>query len=131
MKRMFVLKEPKDRRKVWAFLSKHSRKWEIYFVFCVTEHLRHMVCSVLDIISGLGDLYMKPDMKIERYETESLIAFWSSLSKWNHMKENKCTCIYFIRTKMIDFYRIGCYSRLPPKQKFISFIVYRSTWLGN
>ena len=30
----------------------------------------------------LGGLYMKPDMKIDRYETEkSHIAFWSSLSE--------------------------------------------------
>ena len=30
----------------------------------------------------LGGLYIKPDMKIDRYETEeSHIAFWSSLSK--------------------------------------------------
>ena len=49
MKRMFVLKESKDSKKVWVFWSEHSRKWEIYFLFCVTEHLRHMVCSVLEI----------------------------------------------------------------------------------
>ena len=51
MKRMFVLKESKDRfkRKVWVFWSEHSRKWEIYFVFCGIEHLHHMVCSVIEI----------------------------------------------------------------------------------
>ena len=46
---MFVLKESKDSKKVWVFWSEHSKKWEIYFVFGVTEHLRHMVCSVLEI----------------------------------------------------------------------------------
>ena len=51
MKRMFVLKESKDRfkRKVWVFWSEHSRKWEIYFVFCGIEDLHHMVCSVIEI----------------------------------------------------------------------------------
>ena len=49
MKQMFVLKELKDRRKAWVFWSEHSRKSGIYFVFCVTEHLRRMVCSVLEI----------------------------------------------------------------------------------
>ena len=38
----------KYRREIWVFWSEHSRKWEIYFVFCVTEHLRHMACSVID-----------------------------------------------------------------------------------
>ena len=46
---MFVLKESKDRRKAWVFWSEHSRKSGIYFAFCVTEHLRRMVCSVLEI----------------------------------------------------------------------------------
>ena len=49
IKRMFVLKESKYRRNAWVFLSEHSRKSGIYFVFCVTEHLRRMVCSVLEI----------------------------------------------------------------------------------
>ena len=31
-----VLKESKDRKKNSS--SQHPRKWEIYFVFCVTEH---------------------------------------------------------------------------------------------
>ena len=49
MKRMFVLKESKDSSRAWVFLSEPSRKSGIYFVFCVTEHLRRMVCSVLEI----------------------------------------------------------------------------------
>ena len=51
MKWMFVLKESKDKfkRKDWVFLSEHSRKWEIYFVFCGIEHLHHVVCSVIEI----------------------------------------------------------------------------------
>ena len=49
MKRMFVLKESKDRRKAWVFWFEHSRKSGIYFVFCVTEYLHRMVCSVLEI----------------------------------------------------------------------------------
>ena len=42
-------KRKKYRREIWVFWSEHSRKWEIYFVFCVTEHLRHMACSVIEI----------------------------------------------------------------------------------
>ena len=42
-------KRNKYRREIWVFWSEHSRKWEIYFVFCVTEHLRHMACSVIEI----------------------------------------------------------------------------------
>ena len=46
IKRMFVLKESKYRRNAWVFLSEHSRKSGIYFVFCVTEHLLRTICSV-------------------------------------------------------------------------------------
>ena len=36
----------------------------------------------MDSIKILGDLYLKPDMKIDQYDTEkSYIAFWSNLSK--------------------------------------------------
>ena len=42
-------KRNKYRREIWVFWSNHSRKWEIYFVFCVTEHLRDMACPVLEI----------------------------------------------------------------------------------
>ena len=35
------------RREIWVLWSEHSRKCKIYFVFCVTEHLRHMACSVI------------------------------------------------------------------------------------
>ena len=42
--------------------------------------------------------------------------------KWNHMKENICTCVYFIKTKMIGFYWIGRFSWTTPETKchFIS-----------
>ena len=46
---MFVLKQKNIGEKFEFFWSEHSRKWEIYFVFCVTEHLRHMACSVIEI----------------------------------------------------------------------------------
>ena len=42
-------KRKKYRREIWVFWSEHSRKWEIYFAFCVTEHLRHIACSVIEI----------------------------------------------------------------------------------
>ena len=40
-------KRKKYRREIWVLWSEHSRKCKIYFVFCVTEHLRHMACSVI------------------------------------------------------------------------------------
>ena len=42
-------KRKKYRREIWVFWSEHSRKWEIYFVFCATENLRHVACSVIEI----------------------------------------------------------------------------------
>ena len=42
-------KRKKHRREIWVFWSEHSRKWEIYFVFCVTENLRHVACSVIEM----------------------------------------------------------------------------------
>ena len=54
MKQMFVFK--KYRREIWVFWSEHSRKWEIYFVFCVAEHLRHMACSIIEINTCSQDL---------------------------------------------------------------------------
>ena len=56
MKRMFVLKGSKDGKEVWVFWPEHSRKWEIYFAFCITAHLRHMVCSALEINECSQDL---------------------------------------------------------------------------
>ena len=50
------LKRNKYRRETWVFLFEHSRKWEISFLFCVTEHLRHMACSVIKINTCLQDL---------------------------------------------------------------------------
>ena len=49
IKQMFVLKEINIGEKFEFYRSDNSRKWEIYFVFCVTEHLRHMACSVIEI----------------------------------------------------------------------------------
>ena len=45
-KQMLVLKEINMGEKFEFFYLNHSRKWQIYFVFCVTEHLRHMAFSV-------------------------------------------------------------------------------------
>ena len=42
-------KRKKYRREIWVFWSEHSRKWDTYFVFYVTEHLRHMAYSVIEI----------------------------------------------------------------------------------
>ena len=45
---MFVLKEINIGEK-FEFLDLNTQeKWEIYFVFCVTEHLRQMACSVIE-----------------------------------------------------------------------------------
>ena len=49
MKQMFVLKEINIGEKFEFFDLNTQEKWEIYFVFCVTEHLRHMACSVIEI----------------------------------------------------------------------------------
>ena len=49
MKQMFVLKEKNIGEKIEFFDLNTQEKWEIYFVFCVTEHLRHMACSVIEI----------------------------------------------------------------------------------
>ena len=49
MKQMFVLKEINIGEKFEFFDLNTQEKWEIYFVFCVTEHLRHMACSVINI----------------------------------------------------------------------------------
>ena len=46
---MFVLKEINIGEKFEFYRSDNSRKCEIYFVFCVTEHWRHMACSVIEI----------------------------------------------------------------------------------
>ena len=46
---MFVLKEINIGEKIDFFDLNTQEKWEIYFVFCVTEHLRHMACSIIEI----------------------------------------------------------------------------------
>ena len=38
--------------------------------------------------------------------------------KWNHMRGNINACIYFIKTKMIGFYRMGRFSRTTLETKF-------------
>ena len=49
MKQMFVLIKINIGEKVEFFSSEHSRKWEIYLVFWVAEHMRHMTYSVIEI----------------------------------------------------------------------------------
>ena len=49
MKQMFVLIKINIGEKVEFFSSEHSRKWEIYLVFWVAEHMRHMAYSVIEI----------------------------------------------------------------------------------
>ena len=39
--------------------------------------------------------------------------------KWNHMKWI-CACVYFIKTKMIGFYWMGCFSRTTPSYQRMS-----------
>ena len=41
--------------------------------------------------------------------------------KLNHMKENICTCVYFIKARIIGFYWMGHFSQTAPKTNFISF----------
>ena len=45
--------------------------------------------------------------------------------KWNHTKRNICTCVYFIKARIIGFSWIGCFSRstLETKFHFISFTI--------
>ena len=112
-KRMFVLKESKDRRKVWVFWSEHSRKWEIHFVFCVTEHLRHMV-SVLDIgicSQDLQEIIIYKTIKktllqsTKDFVSETTIFFRSSHQKCStkrlflnglqYSQENTCVVVSF------------------------------------
>ena len=61
---MFVLKEINIGEKIDFFDLNTQEKWEIYFVFCVTEHLRHIACSVIEINMFTGferDHYLQND----------------------------------------------------------------------
>ena len=42
-------KRNKCRREIWVFDLNTQEKWEIFFVFHVTEHLHHLACSVIEI----------------------------------------------------------------------------------
>ena len=80
-------KRKKYRREIWVFWSEHSRKWEIYFVFCVTEHLRHMACSVIEInicSQDLQEIIIYKTIKKRLYcnqQSETIIIFHVSMRK--------------------------------------------------
>ena len=48
MKQMFVLKE-KNIGETFEFFDLNTQENEKFILFCVTEHLRHMACSVIEI----------------------------------------------------------------------------------
>ena len=48
MKQMFVLKE-KNIGEPFEFFDLNTQENEKFILFCVTEHLRHMACSVIEI----------------------------------------------------------------------------------
>ena len=73
-------KRKKYRREIWVFWSEHSRKWEIYFVFCVTEHLRHMACSVIEINICSQDLQ---EMIIYKTIKKNFTAINKGYFKWD------------------------------------------------
>ena len=70
----------------------------------------------------------------------SLRSFWQKMNfvsgdkisckhyrKWNHIKQNICTCIYFIKTKMLGFNWIGSFSWITPaKFHFLSYAMKSS-----
>ena len=74
-------KRNKYRREIWVSWSEHSRKWEIYFVFYITEHLRHMACSVIGISICTQDL-----QEIIIYKTikKNFAAINKWYSKWDY-----------------------------------------------
>ena len=74
-------KRNKCKREIWVSWSEHSRKWEIYFVFYITEHLRHMACSVIGINICSQDL-----QEIIIYKTikKTFTAISKEYFKWDY-----------------------------------------------
>ena len=97
-------KRKKYRREIWVFWSEHSRKWEIYFVFCVTEHLRHMACSVIEINICSQDL-----QEIIIYKTikKNFTAINKGYFKWDYYHFS-CFHAQTCTTNMRRAIHIGC-----------------------
>ena len=99
-------KRNKYRREIWVFWSEHSRKWEIYFVFCVTEHLRHMACSVIEINICSQDL-----QEIIIYKTikKNFTAINKGYFKWDYYHFS-CFHAQTCTTNMRRAIHIGCWN---------------------
>ena len=76
-------------------------------------------------ISYTATVFMiQPKMKLT-LSVISLRSFWQKLNFIScsnfalfHIKEKICTCVYFIKTKIIDFYWIGRFSRTTTEKNF-------------
>ena len=97
-------KRKKYRSEIWVFWSEHSRKWEIYFVFCVTEHLRHMACSVIEINICSQDLQ---EMIIYKTIKKNFTAINKGYFKWDYYHFS-CFHAQTCTTNMRRAIHIGC-----------------------
>ena len=94
---------------LWANLNNFSSVSGQFFVtFCVIQPEMKLTAGVTSLRSLWQKWNFVPDDTI----------FCKDYPKWNHVKENICTCFYFIKTKMIGFYRIDRFSWNIPEKKF-------------